>query len=544
MKKINLIIKKNLLVIFRHRLSSLMAILAPLFLIFLAGISYDNLNEYRINVGVYSQNYTGFTDSFIEKLNTEQFKALKMSSSSECIESIKNNIANACIIFPKDLTVNNQNSSELVIYVDYSKINLAWVVKDTLFAKVEQQSTEISENLTQDILKEFANVKKELDSKESMLKALHQDILSLVSKKENNSVYRINASNTIMLNVSILLEKKLASLQESNNNLMEIADDGFDFTRSVISKSKDKDKLNEDLKGIETRLHREQNYIENLFSPDFEHSIPLLMKDLNTSYNDNSILLNRINSILEKDAVTTGKIRDSINSLNKRLEKVKVLKAGIIASPIKTKIEPVTSYSTYLNYIFPTLIVIVIMFGSLLLSSIIVVMERNSSAFFRNYISPTSEITFFSAHFLTSLLIMFSQIVIIILTSLIFLKARIISSIPSMILASLFIASFFILAGMFIGYIFKSEQTSTLAATSAGIVFLLLSSTILPMESMPLSVSRIVSFNPFMLSESILRKSIIFNESVVFNSLYILIILSIAVLVANLIFILRQKRRI
>jgi len=67
---------------------------------------------------------------------------------------------------------------------------------------------------------------------------------------------------------------------------------------------------------------------------------------------------------------------------------------------------------------------------------------------------------------------------------------------------------------MIIGYLFTSEETSTLAAISIGSVFLFLSNVILPLETMPEAVRRVAQFNPFVLGENLLRKAIIFQAKI------------------------------
>ncbi len=87
------------------------------------------------------------------------------------------------------------------------------------------------------------------------------------------------------------------------------------------------------------------------------------------------------------------------------------------------------------------------------------------------------------------------------------------------------IATVFVLLGMVIGHFFKSEETSTLASVSIGSILLLLSDVIIPLESMPAYVLNIARFNPFVIAETALKRSILFSASfkVLANDFYFLL---------------------
>jgi ABC-type uncharacterized transport system permease subunit len=75
------------------------------------------------------------------------------------------------------------------------------------------------------------------------------------------------------------------------------------------------------------------------------------------------------------------------------------------------------------------------------------------------------------------------------------------------------LGSVFILMGMLIGYMFKSGETSNIAAISLGSILLFFSNTILPIETLPASIRSIVQFNPYIVGEAALKKILLFNQS-------------------------------
>jgi len=78
----------------------------------------------------------------------------------------------------------------------------------------------------------------------------------------------------------------------------------------------------------------------------------------------------------------------------------------------------------------------------------------------------------------------------------------------------LVIGTFFIFLGMLIGYLFNTKQTVTLAAISTGIVLLFFSNTILPLETLSKSSRAIVSYNPFVIGEGLLKKILLFSLNI------------------------------
>ena len=135
------IIKKNFKVLFRAKASALIIILGPLLIIFLAGLAFDNTNVYRVNIGVYSTSYNALSESFIEKLTENRFKIDKYNAEEKCSEAIKEGVIHTCIVFAPDFTIGDQTKNEIIFYVDYSRINLVYMVMETLSEKISARSS-------------------------------------------------------------------------------------------------------------------------------------------------------------------------------------------------------------------------------------------------------------------------------------------------------------------------------------------------------------------------------------------------------------------
>src|SRR3989344_1485894 len=159
------IIRKNFKVLIRSRISALIVILGPLLIMFLAGIAFDNQSKYSLNIGTYSEKYSELSESFIQKLGEQEFRVEKIESEEICIEKIKQGILHTCIIFPPDLTIEDNKVSEIVFHVDYSKINLIWMVLDTISSKLKERSSEISLDIASDLMEKLEFARSEIYKK-------------------------------------------------------------------------------------------------------------------------------------------------------------------------------------------------------------------------------------------------------------------------------------------------------------------------------------------------------------------------------------------
>ena len=207
-------------------------------------------------------------------------------------------------------------------------------------------------------------------------------------------------------------------------------------------------------------------------------------------------------------------LNNSMADVESKITSIEIRDASTIVNPITTKIQPVTIEGSYFNFLLPTLVVLIVMITSILLSSTIVMNEKKSPSFFRNNIAPVGQFLFNSGTYVTSFLIILFQLIIFVAVALVIIKTSMLSAIPTALMSLFFIISIFVLLGMCIGYLFRSEETTTLAAISISALFLFFSNTVLPIESMPFYIRIIAQYNPFVLGEGLLKQSIVFHAPV------------------------------
>jgi len=504
------IINKNFKLLIRSKSSALIIILGPLLVIFLVGVAFDNLNKFSLNIGTYSEEYSELSESFITKLEAQEFQVKKIDSIEDCTDQIKQGKLNICVVFPKGLVIEAEKSNEIEFHVDNSKINLVWMVLETISSKLDERSSELSTDLT-------ANLLNKIDLTKNELYGLKPTIVNL---KTDNQL----ATDTIVATQTDILDAKFGEVITKTTNLktglLEKVT-GAETTLNIISRRVNGSNLTDDeVNSINVKINEVNTYLFGM-----KLRLGVAGSSPNSEYGDVDKLLNEVDAALRSGLSSTksklssltekiNTVQSSVDTLYDQLSSIRITDAATIVNPITTVIKPVTTEKSNLNFLFPSLIVLVIMFISILLSNTLVMMEKHSPAYFRNFITPTKDIVFILATYLTNVLLVFLQLAIILGISFFFFKAQVLSAIPATVLILLLTITFFTFVGMIIGYLFTSEETSTLAAISIGSIFLFLSNVILPLESMPSYVRNIAQFNPFVLGESLLRKAIIFQVQI------------------------------
>jgi len=554
--KLGKLIQKNIKMILRSRTSALIVIFGPLFIILLVGLAFNSSQIYNINVGVYSDSYSEITESFIEKMNTQQFRTVREVSEQACVDGVKQGKTHLCIVFPPNMAIEEGKTNELTFYIDYSKINLVWIVLDTISTRLSEQTQELSLNLTAILVDKLKETRTEVQDKKRVLVDLttQNDELS----KKLGSIDQASAGLDLTFDASefrIYAIKNLAiDLQANGLAAVEKARDAVSYARAGDddgSLADTLDSLDGDLDEIEDNLRQLFNTTGTNTSlatllDSIEAKIELTKSRLENAEVAKTNMIEKLSEakdVLSSNLNNVVILQDSLNKIEENIGSVKILDAASIVTPITTKISPVIPEKTHLNYLFPGLVVMIVMFISLLLSTTVVVTEKTSDAYFRNFITPTKDITFFLSIYITNMLILILQLVIVIAISALFFRTEILTSLHNIAVILLLVVSFFTLLGMWIGYLFNSEETGTLAAISLGAIFLLLSDLILPLESMPVYIVDIARFNPFIISEFLLRKAILFQSSLNALGTDIAFLASYSLLIFGLIMITQKVAR-
>ncbi len=516
MAAIWLLTKKNIKLLIRARWSALIIIFAPLLLILLLGLSYNTSNNFGIIVGVYSPQFSDDVNAFTNLLKQEQFTIKEYHNNiSTCVNDIKNGEVHTCISLPENLHVEDNLQKEITFYVDPSRINLVWMVQETVKSKFNLKSQEISQTITQDILSRVGNTKESLTAKQRDVGTIKDKTTSVsqntATVKGGLSALDLQAPTTTY---------DLGDLSNLST-LLTTSKDKLDFAVTAVkSANLDENKTKE----ILAALHAAETSLDKTISSFGEggtaQAVLNMQKDLDaakakliaasSAVSSSTQTLTTSATTLTELVSALESLKASLSEMQSRLDTLKVTDANTISSPFVTKIEKVNGDRTYLNYLFPALLVLVIMFSTLLLGTTLVMIEKHSPAFVRNFFVPVSKFTFIASTYLTNLVLIIIQILVILGISLFFLNG----ALGSLALVALILflgASVFTFIGMVVGYIFMSEETGILASISLGSVMLLFSGVILPLEAVPPLIRIVASFNPFVLTEKLVREVFLFG---------------------------------
>ena len=466
------------------KLSSLILILGPLILIMIIGLPLQDPSLKNINAGIVSPG-DEFSVQFISKLKERGYNTFEEPS----IESCKNNVINGknhvCVSIRKSEITNMvegklSNNYDIKLHVDFSKQRIVWGIIGSISGLIDLESARLAEETSSTFNDKIDATLIFIDENENNLR--------IVDTRLNQ--IRENINNIINENEKINLKKELID------------------TRIVFIK--------EDLQYI-----KNLGIIDNTLLIQIEYNLNQLETELN-NLQDTNLIENSLRNAEGQVSSLRDKILDieySIEELSEELEDVKRYDLSRLSNPVRLAYESASGSIEgesnrkleFIDYFFPTFLIIFIIFSSIILSTTLTIKERSSEAYIRNMTSKIPRISNYAGNFITYLTLITLQITIIILVSLFLLKISLsiitISAISEILIAIIL----FISIGIAIGQLFNSQESALGAAITVALIFTLFSSIIIPTEILPQTVSKIINLSPSVMLETSLRQSSVFN---------------------------------
>ena len=519
MRSIWLITKKNVRLLLRAKGSALIVIFAPLLIVLILGLSYNTTSQFGLSIGVYAPSFTEDVNSFITTLEEEEFTIERYESSiDECVEEIKMGKVHTCISLPESLSVEDNTPREVKFYVDPSRLNLVWMVQETVQGKFDIKTQEISEGLTQNILTKVAQTQTTITETSGTLSSVQSEAAAVsgitASVKSDLSILDLQPTTSDF--GSEVLKNLTGELKNAEENIQK----SLERLETANMSTSDKNVIKRYLESAAESLSSTDDIDDNGTSTSAKSVFTNIIDELNatrTKLSKASLAVSDATPALASSGNTLQQIQSSLdsvlaslNDISATLSAQKVTEAGTIVSPLTTVIEPVREESTYLNYLFPAILVLVVMFSSLLLGTTLVMMEKNSPAYLRNFFLPIRKTTFIISTYMTNVILIVIQLIVILGISLFFLTDTL-PQFPSLALMLFIAASVFTFLGMAVGYFFVSEETGILASISLGNIFLFFSGLILPLEGLSPLLRSITQYSPFVIAEKLVREVFLFS---------------------------------
>ncbi len=582
MKLLQVIIK-NFKLLIRSKASAFTVLIGPLLIILLVSLAFSTKNTYELSIGYVNpanhanlanntiNNITNvpnvranntinnLTASFVDTLKQSKYYVQEFPDEQSCVKKIEEGVVHTCIIFPANFKISNEQRNEIRFLVDYSRINLVYKVIGTVSDILNIGSEEVSYSLTQTLLSRINSTVKDLrqdltatDGLSQKLSLLMLDLQDAKAKSEamtfeSGSLSLGNIGDaTASLNESIvsLIYQGGALINQSEELLNELGS-----YENVTDIRGDFEKLRDDILTMHNTTSDRLSELEVSIVVASD-SLSNLEANLENNKQLNQATQQKLDSAKNNLALIQASVLDLKKALDKTrqsLEGIAITQAETIVSPVNTKIEPVVPESSKLTFTFPYLLVLVIMFVALLLSSNIVIFEKSSKSFFRNHISPTRQEFFIISTFITSLIVVLFQTIIILGLANYFMHIPLFKNFISTIMLVFVASAFFIVLGMAIGYLFSTQEAAIMGSLIIGSVFLFISNMVIPLESFAPWLSNIISYNPFVLSSELLRKSLLFEISIKESIPTLLLLGGAAIIIFILIVFsvgLRNKKRI
>ncbi len=538
MSKLGQIVMKNFRELIDNKLSLFILILGPLIIISLLGIYYYSDNSHSINLGIYGNNESKLMPIYVQGFKDNGFNVINYDSVLGCEDAIKIGIVHACVIFPNDFKLANNQTNIIKVEVDESKGKVVNLLEHSIYITIETQNQKIQLEQTNMLIDSVEKTEKTVKLWQENLSQANLVVLKLEKNNEkikqnilqietiynyddlnigdiSTGVNKVNGSVNSAINSSLTL---VLEIKSDIANITSVLDNG-NVTGSDIIKI---ETLTKDTKStissLETKLSslsKDKYEINKLVKElsDLQLELSDLESQLNTKYN----LIKTDLGNVTREQTNLGNILNDINVstviLLNDLNKIEIRDSVVLVKPVSVEVSNVsTKADNKLTAIFPALIASLIMIISLFIASTFILQDRKSEANFRNYMSQTSGFLFLIGNFLSIFLIVFLQMSIIILVYyLIFLKVSFLKALL-VILIIIPIISFFVILGMFIGNVSKSETVNSIFLFVLIFCFLTFSGILMPIESLSYLMQKLSMLNPYIISEGILRKLIVMES--------------------------------
>lgn len=225
--QIMMVVEKNIKRLLTSKISASLILFGPLLLIAIIGLAFQTSDYYGIKVGVYASQYDNVTTNIIDAMTKNNFEVQKTLSSDECISKAKDSQVHLCILFPEDYS-----SRRLEFYVDYSRINLVYVLVNKISESVTSLSSQISLSMTQELLDMMDSTSGQIGESLQGVQSMTSDA-KLLSEKLELLKSRLESTN-IQTNYTTLNEINDRN-SELNKDIGEAKTEIRDMRESAIS---------------------------------------------------------------------------------------------------------------------------------------------------------------------------------------------------------------------------------------------------------------------------------------------------------------------
>jgi ABC-type multidrug transport system permease subunit len=523
---------KNVKVLFRSWGSALIVLVAPLLIVLIIGASLSSPGTAKLNIG-FSGNATGeLNQRIIESLNSSDNNLVYFSDISSCKRAIELGAVSACVNIPQNLSLDPSARNVLDFYVDESRMNLVYEVINSIRTDVQSESAEITKEIGSKLLSILQTSQQMVDDSISQLDKLDKR-LKQNKKLQQELAKELNSFNLPKVDIDVSdltsdaeqLNDYLYAVRHAGKDVIDTADDAL----SDVNDSELKE-LRGDILQLEEEWKNSISYFvyvsslkEGINSTQRKiDSIHKRVEDLEEDKTQLQSIAQDIKLGLEEQEPILSTLDEKQTEISGEIASFGVTNPELIATPVETNVTAVNTDRRKLVYTFPYLLMLIVLFVGMMLPSTLMLMEKKSKAFFRNFVTPVRLSFFAFMIYITSIILISLQLLIVFLTAYFYLDIPLVANIGPTLLILFLSITVFSLLGLFLGNLFNTFEGITMISIALGSVFLFLSNLVLSLENLSPLVQKFANFSPYVIGSEALRRSLLFGDSLssIFSSLY------------------------
>ena len=589
---------KNLKRMLSSKSAMALIFLGPFMVLLIIQGVYHDTHQVDLQIGIVAGDGSPEIASFRDRLSEEGLSVLDFPTNTTCVERLKQGYVDVCV------QLDYGSVREATFYVDYSKMNLVNTVSQLLTGKVEDQAKDLRvlflKEMNDRVLESsemVASVRERMDS--SMDAINPQARFASIRRTLSSSGSASGAETSLDLmegKVQRSHEEVSSSLDGFEEDVKDVRARAASELAQVKSLRSYADQCDGNIPSLDPEAISEmdpdvlQSKAEELGKCKcvqyYDTNLAKVQADLNAAVAAADSTLERIGETRKRnddffsqammtttmqrqqlDSLSSGKdeilqqmqefddefqlqmgviegMLDEVEEKTARLSSQVSLSADEINDPIVVNVRPVSAARDFIVYFFPLVFFLIVMFIALLFSATFMYGERMSLAVQRNLISPLRS----SSHLLgmvgSLMTVMLAQAcIIMILSDISFGFGLGLVMFVKMFLVLAVTILFFVLVGIMIGLLFRSQLVVTLIAIASSMIFFLYSSIIRPEELMMPVIRAIIHVNPYAISAAATSKIILFDMGVgLFIGSLVLVILECLVVLGIVVLLLRRER--
>src|SRR3989344_4302185 len=532
------LLSRDIITFFRDYRNSILLVFMPVLIVLLLGMAFLNTQPSRIPIMVCDMekgNLSKEIISFLEERETFRVLNIDQDCRENIYKSIRSSAVRAGIIIPANITedLDQGRIAEMVVIYDNTK-----PIKDFVVFYMRLVSNEFSNQLTRDLINnswahlentsvELGNLKDDLNSYSHDLNNIIQNskevskrmneleenfsssLLELpeISQELRNTVKNQNVTNDINS-----LKNSVQKSSQSIDNLIAVTQAMYadpataayaapllnnltQLKQTLANAENDLDDVDSKLQNANNNLDSSLEKLENIQATN----ISIELKNIITEMESNIEILDQtydsVNSLTEKISFSKD-IFDNLTNQDPRF----------VAEPVSFKNEEAFGELRFIDFLFPSIMIVILMMVSILIPATTLVRDRSSGLLQRILISPTSLKFLIVEKAVSNFSISLIQVPFILLIGVIFFGINItVANIIPIVLVSILTIFTFVFLGLVIACFSKTESTALLASMLFIIPMIFLSGIFIPVEFIPVFFRDITSILPLSLSSKLLQ---------------------------------------